>query len=254
MLRAPSVFDKVLAVVGVIPPFLWLWFAERFERRVREPTLGWRYRILVATGLASFPIALAANLLSAFTTQLQEPLAGLYDSFVVAATCEEVGKFSCLWLLTRRKLAPGSRYGAFLYALHATMGFALVENVVAMFTTTSLVDFTVRFVLRAYLSVPVHLFAGGVVGYFWALRRFDHGSIGIPGGLAIAILIHGSYNAMLYAIERLPDGFDGVILSYATAACAIPLIGVAILWLAGRQLTELDRRDGRGTSQARRGG
>jgi RsiW-degrading membrane proteinase PrsW (M82 family) len=225
--------------------------AERFERRVREPTLRWRYRILVATGLASIPIGMAEHALAGFESYLHEPLTALYDSFIVAASCEEVGKFSCLWLLTRHKLAPGSRYGAFLYALHAAMGFAIVENVVAMLTTANLIDFTVRFMLRAYLSVPVHLFAGGIVGYFWALRRFDRGSIGIAGGLGLAILIHGSYDSMLYAIEHLPNGYDEMIVPYAACATTIPLVGVVILWLAGRRLTELDRRDGRGTSRAR---
>src|SRR5690349_11239026 len=126
-----SLQDRLLAITGILPPFLLLWYAERFERRIREPTRNWRYRVMAAAGLASIPIAWTERYVSTLVQQTPQPFATLLDSYVGAALVEESGKLLCILLLTRGALAPRTRYGAFLYALHASMGFALVENVLA---------------------------------------------------------------------------------------------------------------------------
>lgn len=240
-----TLLDRLLALLGIIPPFLLLWLAERFERRVREPTRGWRYRILAAAGLASVPIAWAERYLAGWIEGAREPLATLFEAFVIAAAMEETGKVACLYLLTRYGLGPRTRYGAFLYALHASMGFALVENVIAMLRVPDLMAFTTRFVLRAYMTVPMHLVAGGVVGYLWARRRFDAGRLGLSGGLSLAILIHGAYDAMLLGVERLPEPQAGAQLALAAGAMAIPLGGVLLLRVLAGRLTARDGADGR---------
>jgi len=238
--------DRLAALLGALPPFLMLWYAERYERRVREPHAEWRYRILAASGLASVPMAWAEHMVAHVIFEAPEPQRTLSEAFLVAAAIEETGKVLCLYFLTRSFLAPRTRYGGFLYALHAATGFAIVENVMMMLDTPDLTVFTVRFVLRAYMASPMHLLAGGVVGYLWARRRFDRGSLGLSGGLAFAIVIHGSYNALLLAVERLPASHSDLVAVCAVSAIAVPLCGVVLLrYLAGR-LREDDARDGRG--------
>jgi RsiW-degrading membrane proteinase PrsW (M82 family) len=147
-------------------------------------------------------------------------------------------------LLTRGALGPRTRYGAFLYALHASAGFALVENVIAMLQVPDMLAFSTRFFLRAYMTVPMHLFAGGTLGYLWAQRRFDAGALGIAGGTALAIVIHGSFNSLLLAIERLPPEQLGLRYACAVMAMAIPLGGVVLLRVFAGRLRELDLHDG----------
>ena len=237
--------DRLAALIGALPPFLMLWYAERLERRVREPHARYRYRILVAVGLASVPMAWAEHWVAHVIAHVPDPERTLCEAFLVAAAVEETGKVACLYFLTRSALAPRTRYGGFLYALHAAAGFAIVENVMMMIGTPNLTVFTVRFVLRAYMASPMHLFAGGVIGYFWARRRFDRGAIGLPGGLGCAISIHGTYNALLLAVERLPDGNEHWVAVCAIGAIAVPLGGLIVLrYLAGRLRSD-DIRDGR---------
>lgn len=226
-----------------------LWYAERFERRVKEPHRDWRYRVLAAAGLACIPIAWAERFVGVVIADAIEPQRSLFEAFIVAASIEETGKVLCLYLLTRVTLGPGTRYGAFLYALHAATGFAIVENVLIMLDSPNLRVFTVRFVLRAYMASPMHLFAGGVVGYLWARRRFDTGAVGLSGGLACAIVIHGSYNALLYGVERLPEDMPGTVIACALSAMAVPLLGIVVLRAMAGRLRSDDERDGR----ARRG-
>lgn len=238
---------RLIAAVGVLPAFLFLWYAERFERRVREPLPRGRYRILLASGVAVIPIGWLEHQLARPMAYLGEPQRTLYDAFIVAATTEEVGKFACLWLLTRGALRPGTRYGAFLYALHAAMGFAAVENVVALVAAPNLVELTGTLLLRAFLAVPTQLFAGGLVGYFWARRRFDAGGLRLPAGIGLAILVHGAYDAMVTGVERLPaDGpFDMMLSAYAASALAIPIVGFFVLHVLAQHLQRLDSRHGR---------
>jgi len=238
--------DRLAALLGALPPFLMLWYAERFERRVREPHAEWRYRVLCAAGLASVPMAWAEHFIASVISEAAEPQRTLSEAFLVAAAVEEGGKVLCLYLLTRSVLAPRTRYGSFLYALHAATGFAIVENVMMMLNVPDFTVFTVRFVLRAYMASPMHLLAGGVVGYFWARRRFDRGAIGLSGGLGFAIAIHGSYNALLLAVERLPAQHADLVAVCAVLAIAVPLGGVVLLRYLAGGLRADDARDGRG--------
>jgi RsiW-degrading membrane proteinase PrsW (M82 family) len=237
--------DRIAALLGALPPFLMLWYAERLERRVKEPNKRWRYRVLAATGLASVPMAWTEHAVSAIIAEAADPQRTLFEAFIVAASIEETGKVFCIYLLTRMSLAPRTRYGSFLYALHAATGFAVVENVLMMLDVPNIAVFTVRFVLRAYMASPMHLLAGGVVGYLWARRRFDDGAVGLSGGLAIAILIHGGYNALLLGVERLPPEYSQTIAVCAVIAVALPLAGVVMLRVLAERLRRDDARDGR---------
>jgi RsiW-degrading membrane proteinase PrsW (M82 family) len=167
----------------------------------------------------------------------------LIEAFVTAAAVEELAKVACLMLLTRGVLGPRTRYGAFLYALHAAMGFALVENVLAMLKVANMIAFSTRFFLRAYLTVPMHLVAGGVLGYLWARRRFEGGPIGLAGGLGIAIVIHGGFNAMLLAVERLPEQHGALAVACAIGALALPIVGLAVLRVLAGRLRSDDNAD-----------
>jgi RsiW-degrading membrane proteinase PrsW (M82 family) len=247
-----SMYDRLLAITAIIPPFVLLWYAEQFERRVQEPTSGWRYRVVAAAGLASIPIAWTERAVDLLTRGMPEPTATLFNSFVIAATIEECGKFACLLLLTRGVLGPRTRYAAMLYSMHAAMGFALVENVLAMLKTSDAVAFSTRYFLRAYMTVPMHLVAGGALGYLWARRSFDRGLVGLAGGLCVAILIHGTFNTALLAIEVLPPTYEVLRVVCAVLAMAIPLLGMLVLYAMARRLRALDRTQGRGGEPSER--
>jgi RsiW-degrading membrane proteinase PrsW (M82 family) len=238
-----TLYDRLLAMTGIIPPFVLLWYAERFERRIREPTRGWRYRIVAAAGLISVPIAWVERTLGQLLDTSPQPLATLFDSYVNAALVEELGKLACVLLLTRGALAPRTRYGAFVYALHASMGFALVENVLAMLKVPDLITFSTRFFLRAYMTVPMHLVAGGILGHLWARSVFDHGRVGLKTGLLLAVAVHGTFNAALLAVEALPPERDGLRVACAALAMAIPTVGTLVLRLLAGRLRSLDRVD-----------
>jgi protease PrsW len=244
--------DRLLALLGVVPPFLFLWWVERFERRVLEPAPAWRYRVLAAGGFVSIPVLIIGRLLAGVLHYLEEPLASLYEAFIIAGLVEEAAKASCIALLARGALAPRTRYGALLYALHASMGFAVVENVIALLSTPDLESLTQRFVLRAYLAVPMHLATGGVFGYLIARKRFDRGALGWPAGLALAIFVHGAFDGLLYAIDRLPDEAETAQLVCGYIAFLLPVLGVSMLATFAHRLRALDGAQERQQPRGRR--
>lgn len=244
--------DRWLALLGVVPPFLLLWWVERLERRVLEPAPAWRYRVLAAGGFISVPILIIGRGLSAVLPTLTEPLRSLYEAFIVASLLEEAGKALCIFLLTRGALAPRTRYGALLYTLHASMGFAVVENVIALLSTPDLESLTQRFVLRGYLAVPMHLASGGVLGFMIARRRFDRSLLGWPGGLALAIFVHGLFDTLLYAIDRLPEGADTWRSVCGTIVFLMPAVGILTIAAMAHRLRALDAADERRDQRGRR--
>jgi RsiW-degrading membrane proteinase PrsW (M82 family) len=247
-----SWIDRALALLGVIPPFLMLWWVERFERRVLEPAPDWRYRVLAAGGFVTIPVLIVERLLSKVMAAAVEPVHTLFDAFVIAGAVEESGKAACIVLLTRGLLGPRTRYGAFLYALHASMGFAVVENVVALLRTPDLEALTQRFVLRAYLAVPMHLATGGLLGFLWARRRFDRDALGLPAGLSLAVLLHGGFDALLFAVDRLPESEDLARSVCAAVAFVLPLIGLLVLAYFAHRLRALDALDDKERPRGRR--
>jgi RsiW-degrading membrane proteinase PrsW (M82 family) len=242
---AVSLRVSLLPLVGVIPPFLFLWWAERFERRVLEPSPQWRYRVLAAGGFSAVPVLFVGITLSAPLSYLSDPLLSLYEAFILASLVEEGFKLLCIALLTRGALAPRTRYGAFLYALHATMGFAVVENVIALLSAADIETLTRRFMLRACLSVPMHFATGGVLGFMTAKGKFDRDSLGWPTGLALAVFFHGAFDAALFGMDRLPEGMEGARTACATIALALPILGLAALVRFARRLRALDNAQGR---------
>jgi hypothetical protein len=82
-----------------------------------------------------------------------------------------------------------------------------------------------------------------VLGYVWALRRFDRGPIGLPGGLGLAILIHGTFNGTLLFIDALHDRFETLRIGLAVAAMAIPVCGTAVIYVLAKRLRRLDEAE-----------
>jgi len=244
--------DRLLALLGVVPPFLFLWWVERYERRVLEPAPAWRYRVLAAGGFVSIPVLLIGRVLAYNLQYLEEPLTSLYEAFIIAGMLEESAKAFCIALLARGALAPRTRYGALLYALHASMGFAVVENVIALLSTPDLESLTQRFILRAYLAVPMHLATGGVFGYVIARKRFDGGALGWPSALALAIFVHGAFDALLYAIDRLPDEAQTEQMVCGYIAFVLPALGVLMLGGIAHRLRALDGAQERQQPRGRR--
>ena len=130
--------------------------------------------------------------------------------FIGVALAEELGKFVFLYFGTRRNQNFNSLFDGIIYSVFVSLGFAAFENVLYVFEGGLSVA-----IMRAFLSVPGHMFFGVLMGFYYSLwhvtekakaweKKFkDEGAVTrerLSSGkyLAMAILMpilaHGAYD------------------------------------------------------------
>ncbi len=239
-----------LALFGALPAILAMAYVDRLDAKRPEPRRTLR-RVALAGALSAVLVVLAGELLKGGA-----PLPGtyghaLYSAFVVAAIPEEAAKLGCILLVAWKRPEFDERMDGIVYGARAGLGFALVENVAyLLLIPASLSEFVSLFIARAVLAVPGHAAWGAILGYFAAKRRFDGRGPGMLGGYLLAVLLHGAYDAFLFAIPVaiehghtvLTLGLLGIpIFAYAVPAS---LIGGAVITtrVLARKAVEADDR------------
>lgn len=189
-----------IALTGAIPALVVMWVFDRMDRHRPEPR--WTLRkITLAGAISTLPLII-------IQVMIKTPIDGSYEAaffngFVVAALTEEIAKFLCVYWFVWHKPEFDERLDGIVYAARAGLGFALVENVLYLRMVADTEQFWFVFVARALLAVPGHAIWAGLMGYFAAVRRFDKVGPGLIGGLAIAIVLHGLYDAVLFSQPSL---------------------------------------------------
>ncbi len=213
--------QAVLALAGVLPALFFMWVVERADAKRPEPR--WELRkVAILGGLSTIPVILAQLVLD----KLADPSTvggALYTSFVVAGLTEELAKAAVLYVAVWRHPAFDERLDGIVYATRAGLGFALVENVGYLLGPQSMAGFLGVFVMRAVLAVPGHAIYAGFMGYWAARRRFDGKGPGLWGGLAIAVVLHGVYDAAIFVSMVLAQRKD------ATSILVLVLLPVPLL-------------------------
>ena len=183
----------VLAVAPVLICLFYMYIRDQYEK---EP---WR---LLATGVVmgliiTFPIMQSQGFVARFM-----PIAGqfgeaVFTSFAIASLVEEGFKFVVLYFLVWRSRNLNEPVDGIVYAVFISLGFAGVENVLYVFNpqlgglSTAL--------MRAVVSVPAHGLFGVIMGYHFAIARFEPQNAGRRMLLAFFApwLAHGIYNTIL---------------------------------------------------------
>jgi RsiW-degrading membrane proteinase PrsW (M82 family) len=195
-----------------------MWLVDRLDSKRPEPSWTLR-RVAILGGLATIPCILIQLALE----RMLNPggyWGALFTAFISAGIVEETAKALTLYFAVWRHPDFDERFDGIVYAARAGLGFALVENVGYLAGSETMVGFVGVFVLRAALAVPGHAIYAGFMGYWAARRRFDNHGPGLLGGLLIAILLHGTYDAALFLIGVLSQA--GTIVSLLI----LPLIAV----------------------------
>ncbi|MBV1858577.1 MAG: PrsW family intramembrane metalloprotease [Nannocystaceae bacterium] len=189
-----------LALFGALPAILAMAYVDRLDAKRPEPRRTLRL-VALAGALSGFVVVALGGLLRPFGPEVGTYAAAFYDAFVVAAGPEEAAKLACVLIVAWRRPEFDERMDGIVYGARAGLGFALVENVVYLLIVPhSLGEFLSLFVARALLAVPGHAAWGAILGYFAARRRFDRRGPGMLGGYLMAVMLHGLYDASLFAV------------------------------------------------------
>jgi RsiW-degrading membrane proteinase PrsW (M82 family) len=199
--------DRALAAACIVLPFLlslgWLAFVRRFDRARPEPL--W---LVVATfalgGLSVVPAGLAEVGCAKATPWLDPsvmtlggqvwalPIAVAVFTLVVGVS-EEGSKFLGAWSLARHRREFDEPVDGIIYASAAALGFAAVENV-KYFAVGRMSGVVIA--VRAFVTVPAHLFFGAIWGYALG-RKLVSRRTSVFGFFLLAAAAHGTFDALL---------------------------------------------------------
>lgn len=117
-----------------------------------------------------------------------------WDSFIVASLTEEFFKFLVIYLFIWKHKEFDEKFDGIVYAMFASMGFALVENFLYVFQSGAGVG-----IMRVFTAVPAHAMFGITMGYFFGLAKFEKQKKGtlLAASLFFPILLHGFYDFIL---------------------------------------------------------
>lgn len=181
----------VNVVIATVPSaVILLWAYRRDNARHEAP------RVVVKAFLLGFLAIAAAITIGFVVSPLQDrlsPIAALlFRAFIVAALVEECAKYAVVRLFVERNPEFDEVADGLVYAMAASLGFALLEN--AFYITGS----TFTLIMRGITAVPLHATAGGIMGYYIGRGHFSDSRESIKG-LFGAVVLHGVYDALVFA-------------------------------------------------------
>ena len=204
-----------LAIAPVLICLVYMYIRDKYEK---EP---WR---LLAVGVVfgavlTFAIVQTQGIVVGFMPVLGQLGEAAYMSFAVASLVEEGFKFIALFLLTWRNNNLNESVDGIVYAVFISLGFAAVENVLYVFSPQ--MGGLDTALMRAVASVPAHGLFGVMMGYYFALAKFEPQKRGrhMINGFIVPLAAHGVYNVIL--------------LSGLTYAFAIFVPFLFLLWRNG---------------------
>ena len=158
---------SIFLAASCLPSIVLLVYIYNKDKVDKEPT-GLLIRLFILGALSCFPIAYIESFISGYNTFAEGSVAyNIYENYLVAGTCEEIGKFLILYFVTRNSKHFNCLFDGMIYAVVVSLGFATLENIMYVASygfTTALV--------RAFTAVPGHMFDGVLMGYFYTMWHF----------------------------------------------------------------------------------
>ncbi len=215
-------------ILGILPSLIWLSIYLK-EDEHPEPNL----LILQIFFLGALAAPLAAGMEYVFVSLLEGSflpalLSYLLTFFIAIALVEEYWKYLVIKLTITRNRAFDEPTDAMIYLIIAALGFAAVENVLALFSFVESTSDVLEITLLRFLSATLlHVLASAIVGYYLARKHFFFKKFQIFQGILIAAFLHGLYNILTLA----SDGFQKLSITiYIILLLGIMAIVVNILF------------------------
>lgn len=159
-----------LFLVALAPVLICLFYVYVRDKYEKEPINLLTVGVIVGF-IGTFPIIQTETFVLGLMPICGMTIEALYDSFIVAALVEEGFKFVLLFFLTWWNRNFNEWFDGIVYSVYISLGFAWLENILYVFNpdlggmTTALA--------RSVFAVPGHGFFGVMMGYYFALAKFE---------------------------------------------------------------------------------
>ena len=236
-----------VALSGVIPALVAMWLIDRLDAKRPEP-FSLRLRVSIFGALSVIPaIILELTLSSTVGTHVGPEFTyqgASFHAFVVAGAVEEACKILMVYWMVWRRPEFDERMDGIVYAARAGLGFALVENVMYLFSQDTLNGQLQLWIMRAVLAVPGHAMWTGMIGALAARKRFDGRGLGLVGGYLLAVAFHGAYDCSVFLASPLK--FEGHFTASKLTILGpilLTVLGFFVLRGLARRALQLDDAD-----------
>ena len=190
----------VLSFAPVLIILLYVYYRDKYEK---EP-LSLLIKGLLAGMLIVLPIASAEEVATLIINPdgLGNISSAFFTAFFIAALIEEGFKYLAVYLLIWKNKEFNERFDGIVYAVFVSLGFALIENIMYIFSNENGVAVGLT---RALTAVPAHAIFGILMGYHIGLARFDAKgrTKHLINAFFYPFLFHGLYDFVLMSGHQL---------------------------------------------------
>lgn len=194
--------------LGVLPCILWLLF---YLRKDVHPESNKKIIEIFFLGiLITLPVLILEIFFSRFFPPQKILIKNFFLSLIYFIFCigfiEELFKYLVVKFRVIRTSHFDEPIDLMLYLIIAALGFATVENLLAIFTTKKFEVVIIISFLRPITAVFLHTLAAALTGYFLALSLYKKKEFKyISFGLLLASFFHGLYNL---SVVKLSESFS----------------------------------------------
>eukprot|EP00742_Colponemidia_sp_Colp-10_P004772 GILJ01005089.1.p1 GENE.GILJ01005089.1~~GILJ01005089.1.p1 ORF type:complete len:328 (-),score=44.20 GILJ01005089.1:165-1148(-) len=232
----------LMGLLAILPAAVFLyfmyWMKHRDKVRVGRVIKFYLYGILGAIPSVLIETLLHKLFLMAFMSSGNVVVRGIFfsffEAFIVASLIEEVMKY-CLVQYCPGHQGVSHPYGVVIVATSGALGFATLENVSYVLTSSKQVhEQFLTAIFRALLAVPLHGATGMMIGAKLARRSHFNEVIPFYVVLAIPFFLHGLYDFLLIAPATIDDSTFGIV-GFAIA-CFLVLLGCVYAHFLARDI------------------
>ena len=197
--------EIIVLLLAVLPVALLAWFIYRKDKFEKEP-ISMLAKAFFFGCLSIIPAILIELLLASLFSSQSAVVNGIFHGYVVAGSTEELCKLAFLALAVWKSREFNEYFDGIVYATIVSLGFAAVENVGYVFSPDTFSGSLAIGTMRAILSVPAHFLFGVVMGYYFAIAKYQPSNrkSALWKAFLYPMLLHGTYDALL----MIPEGFN----------------------------------------------
>lgn len=181
--------------MAIAPAVFLVYYFNKQDRRRPEPT-GLVVKLFFIGLVVTLPVAFLETLISSFKSYLGPNyiVHAFFRAFFVAALCEEGIKFYIVKKVVYNNINFDEIMDGIVYTIIASLGFACLENILYVLNGSLAIA-----LIRAFTAIPLHALAAGIMGFYIGMAKFHKNeSYYFTRGIVAAILVHGTYDFMLF--------------------------------------------------------
>ena len=177
--------------LAAIPSFALVLYFYLKDKDKREPPI-LVLKAFILGFFAVLPAILLELALEKAGKLLGSPGFIVIRAFIVVALVEEGVKLLIVRLFLYDREEFDEVTDGIVYTITASLGFAFFENILYSFGPPLVL------IIRGITAVPLHATASGILGYYIGRTKLTE-KPRIATGLSIAVLIHGTYDLLLFS-------------------------------------------------------